>query len=297
MNRVPLVVVGGYLGAGKTTLIRHLLTRTLDRRLLILVNDFGTISIDAGLIAEANGDTIALSNGCLCCAMTGDLYYAIGDALDRRPRPDAIVVEASGVADPARIATLALAEPELQHAGVVTVADGAHLPELLDDPLIGPQVARQIAAADLIALSRTDLADPAPALERIAALTPAPVVPAPNGDLDPDLIFGLDAPAPQAPGGENHDRTFAKWSTERAGPASAQALDDFLKVRPPGLFRLKGWITDETGTSEIHRVGGRLEKRRAAARQGSWLVAIGPAALFDPDEMECRWQKIFSHRP
>lgn len=80
MNRLPLLVIGGYLGSGKTTLIRSLLRRNGGRRLLVLVNDFGAINIDAELIASSEGDTISLSNGCVCCSMSGDLYYAIGDA-------------------------------------------------------------------------------------------------------------------------------------------------------------------------------------------------------------------------
>ena len=136
MTDLPLSVIGGYLGAGKTTLINQLLTGDHGRRLAVLVNDFGAINIDAALLQSASEDTIALTNGCVCCTMSGDLFYAIGDMLDRQPRPEHILVEASGIADPAKIAAVALAEPDLSYAGIVTVVDGQTAGDLLADPQI-----------------------------------------------------------------------------------------------------------------------------------------------------------------
>ena len=106
LPRLPLTVLGGYLGAGKTTLLNRLLSEDHGQRILVMVNDFGAINIDASLIAAASSDTLTLSNGCVCCTMGADLFMAMGDALDRRPRPDHLVIEASGVADPAKIADI-----------------------------------------------------------------------------------------------------------------------------------------------------------------------------------------------
>ncbi|MEY8840033.1 GTP-binding protein, partial [Cribrihabitans sp. XS_ASV171] len=131
MMRLPLTVVSGYLGAGKTTLINRLLAEDHGLRLLVMVNDFGAINIDAALIAAQGDDTIALTNGCVCCTMGADLFMALGDALDRRPRPDHLVIEASGIADPAAIANAAKAEPELSYAGIVTLVDGENGATLL----------------------------------------------------------------------------------------------------------------------------------------------------------------------
>lgn len=291
MNRVPLLVVGGFLGAGKTSLISHLLRHTGGRRLLVLVNDFGALDIDADLIAEAGGDTIALTNGCVCCAMSGDLYFAVGDALDRSPRPDAIVIEASGISDPARIATLALAEPDLVLAGTVTVVDASGIDDLLDDPQIGAQIAQQVAAADILALTRTeDLAGSAPT-GRLAAITPAPQVKAPYGRIAPDLLFGLDPARPAAQPTHQHGDAFAKWSGDWPVTLDDARLRAFLTNPPDGLFRLKGWITDRTGTQEVHRVGRQLQLTPAAPRPGSRLVAIGPEGRFRPDDMAALWRE------
>ena len=115
--RLPLTVVSGYLGAGKTSLINRLLSEEHGLRLLVMVNDFGAINIDADLLAEAGEDTMTLTNGCVCCTMGADLYMAIGDVLDRDTRPDHLVIEASGIADPARIAQVAMAQPDLVYGG------------------------------------------------------------------------------------------------------------------------------------------------------------------------------------
>jgi len=101
--------------------------------------------------------------------MGADLFMALGDVLDRDPRPDHLVIEASGIADPAAIANAAIAEPEMSYAGIVTLVDAQNAEALLDDPLIAPQVAQQITAADLVLLSKADGLDPALA-SRLGAL-------------------------------------------------------------------------------------------------------------------------------
>ena len=294
MTPVSLLVIGGYLGAGKTTLIRSLLEQGSDRRLLILVNDFGAIDIDAALISGMGGETISLTNGCVCCVMTGDLFFAVGDALDRDPRPDAIVIEASGVADPARIAAIALAEPELRYGGVVTVVDAERIGELLCDERIGAQVARQVEAADLVAISRSDRTDARPAAASIAALTSAPSVSAPGGRIDAEILFGLDPVRPKSAHAANHGEHFTSWSGETTSELDPDALRDFLERDVEGLFRLKGWIRDAIGTREVHRVGGRIETAACGHRAETRLVAIGPADRFIPDEMERRWQALIA---
>lgn len=209
MNRLPLLVIGGYLGAGKTTMIKHLLSHSGGLRLLVLVNDFGSINIDADLIASQDGDTIALSNGCVCCAMTGDLFYAIGDALDRNPRPDLVIVEASGVADPARIAAIALAEPELEYTGIVTVVDTMTACDLLDDDQIAAQIKGQIAAADLIAMSKPDCGDPVAVEKRLASISRAMIVSSLHGAIDLSFVTGLQPRRDIEPRHADHAAAYA----------------------------------------------------------------------------------------
>lgn len=103
-TKLPFTVIGGYLGAGKTTLVNNLLTQTNGLRAAVLVNDFGVVNIDAALIAEHAGDTISLTNGCMCCSMADGLYMAVGQILKHAERLDLIIIEASGVAEPGKIA-------------------------------------------------------------------------------------------------------------------------------------------------------------------------------------------------
>ncbi|RMF03443.1 MAG: GTP-binding protein, partial [Chloroflexi bacterium] len=93
---IPLTVIGGYLGAGKTTLLNHILRHNQGRRLAVIVNDFGKINIDAGLIESRDGETINLANGCVCCTLSGGLGVTLNNLLQRRPPPEHIIIEASG---------------------------------------------------------------------------------------------------------------------------------------------------------------------------------------------------------
>lgn len=294
MSRLPLLVVGGYLGAGKTTLIRHLLQNNRGLRLLVLVNDFGAINIDADLIADANGDAVALSNGCVCCSMSGDLYFAIGDAIDRTPRPDLVVIEASGVGDPGRIARVARTEPELEYCGIVTLVDAEAIGELLDDQLIGAQVEDQIVSADLVLLTKTDLCDAGPALARLAAITNAPIVPVVQGHVDLALLTGLQAADPGSIRDAHHGADYVKWSGRAEQRIRPDRVPAFLASLPDGVFRLKGWLSLDDRTIQMHRVGRQFQQTQISPRNDCQLVAIAPAGGFNPNDVQQAWERMLS---
>ena len=128
-------------------------------RYAVLVNDFGAIEVDGSLVAAHDGDTITFANGCLCCAMGDDLVGAIDRLLDGGRRPEQILVEASGVADPAPIADVATLHPELARDRVVVLADAGTLRARHADPRLRETVARQLDAADLLLLNKCDCAD------------------------------------------------------------------------------------------------------------------------------------------
>src|SRR3954471_13706975 len=131
---LPFTVIGGFLGAGKTTLLNRLLVEPHGLRLAVLVNDFGRINIDAALVASRSADTIALTNGCACCSVSGDLTRALVDLAQREDPPHAIVIEASGVADPRSLAQVALANPALRLDALVTIVDAETLFTHAADP-------------------------------------------------------------------------------------------------------------------------------------------------------------------
>ena len=170
---IPVTVIAGYLGAGKTTLVNHLLRHAEGRRLVVLVNDFGEVAIDADLIVARDGDKLILANGCMCCAIGGDVLGAFDCALTREPWPDAILIEASGVAEPERIADYARAEPDLALDSVVVLVAADAVDRLLGDVFVGETVRRQILAADLLILNRIDLVDLTARATRTSRIRPA----------------------------------------------------------------------------------------------------------------------------
>ncbi|MDA0961434.1 MAG: GTP-binding protein [Proteobacteria bacterium] len=284
MTRLPMTVVSGYLGAGKTTLINRLLTEDHGLRLMVLVNDFGAINIDADLLVSRTEDTIALQNGCVCCTMGADLYMALGDVLDRSPRPDHLVVEASGVADPAAIAQAAIAEPDMSYAGIVTLVDGLNAAALLDDPLIGAQVAQQIKVADLVLITKTDTIAPDLSV-RLAALGARGSRALDDAPLAP-LLFGV-TPLPQGPQPAPHP-AYTAWRHESDTPLNRAALGDKLAARPEGLYRLKGFVLTDDGGYAVQVVGAHVEARRAPTDR-TRLVALGPADRVSRDQIEAWW--------
>ncbi|MDH3595292.1 MAG: GTP-binding protein [Rhodospirillales bacterium] len=290
---LPVTVVSGYLGAGKTSLINHLLRNAGGRRILVLVNDFGEINIDADLLESAEEDVLTLSNGCVCCSLGGDLYYALADALDRRPRPDCLVIEASGVAQPQKIAQAALAEPEMRYCGVVTLVDAVNVGSVLADPLIGAQVADQITSADLIVVTKSDLAEPIAALAEIDIRSGAPVIVAQRAEVAPDIILDRresTLPATAREDRHDHGEVYRTWSYSGPDRLSRQALERLLDDPPKGLYRLKGFVLlNGGGAVEAHLVGRTRTLENITEPLATQVVAIGITPKFNPTDLDKRW--------
>ena len=157
---VPILLVTGFLGVGKTTVVNHLLAHAEGRRIAAVVNDFGAVNIDAELIAGASDGVVSLSNGCICCSLEGDLLRTLAGLLRRDPRPEFIVIETSGIADPSDIVRN-LMDPliwrEAPLETVLCVVDATTTEEALNDALLRSQ----LRAADVVALSKVDLVDAA----------------------------------------------------------------------------------------------------------------------------------------
>lgn len=302
-QRLPLTVITGYLGAGKTTLVNHLLRRADGRRILVLVNDFGDISIDTDLIASQEGDTLTLANGCICCSMGGDLFYALSDALDRQPRPDHLLIEASGVADPTRISEIARAEPDLRLDGTIAVVDAVGFAELSGDAQVGASVLRQISAADLVVVSKGDLQSPeglADVRRQIKTLAPAArQLEARFGRVPTEVLLGsLSATeAGQASSGccghdhsEDHEDLYLRWSLAREVAYGREELAELLDGLPAGLLRLKGFIRLDENWALLQVVGARVDVETLADVPGSikqtTLAAIGLKGQMDTADLD-----------
>ena len=176
MDKIPVTVLTGYLGAGKTTLLNRILTEKHGKKYAVIVNEFGEIGIDNDLVVGADEEVFEMNNGCICCTVRGDLIRILEGLMKRRGKFDAIIVETTGLADPAPVAQTFFVDQEVQDTArldaVVTVADAKWLSERLKD---APEAKNQIAFADVIVLNKIDTVEPAKLREveaRIRAINP-----------------------------------------------------------------------------------------------------------------------------
>jgi G3E family GTPase len=241
---VASIVVGGYLGAGKTTLVNHALATAGTRRIGVIVNDFGRLNVDAALLQTS--DTIELANGCVCCTLADGLPTAFERLLSRTPALDAIVVEASGVADPRKIAGYArLAGLKTPH--VVVVVDAQAILALQRDRFVAKEIDRQIRSAGLLVVNKRDTIDDATAAaieRRLHELAPAAqIVEATRGAVDWTVLLAGDAPTLQL---ESHDDAvhdagvYDSWSLDLSAPIEREALERFADAISLHALRAKG---------------------------------------------------------
>ena len=157
-QKIPVTVLTGYLGAGKTTLLNRILSENHGKKYAVIVNEFGEIGIDNDLIIGADEEVFEMNNGCVCCTVRGDLVRILEGLMKRKGKFDAIIVETTGLADPAPVAQTFFVDEDVQANArldaVVTVADAKWLSDRLKD---APEAKNQIAFADVIVLNKTDL--------------------------------------------------------------------------------------------------------------------------------------------
>jgi G3E family GTPase len=281
---VPIQLVTGFLGAGKTTVVNHLLAHAEGRRVAAVVNDFGAINIDAELIAGASDGVVSLSNGCICCSLEGDLLRTLATLLRRDPRPEFIVIETSGVADPADIVRN-LMDPliwrEAPLETVLCVLDATTPAAALSDDAL---LRSQLRAADVVALSKVDLADPVNAAalrDAVRALRPAAVmVDALHGEVPAELLFPLDADrvpvrreaGPRRPAADRFETL--SWTSDR--PVSLPRLQRAIGRLAPKLARAKGLFdtVEQPGRLMVFQLAGG----RATLAPGGPLAAGMPRA-------------------
>ena len=298
---VPVVLVAGFLGAGKTTVVNHLLAHAGGKRIAAVVNDFGAINIDAELIVGAADGVVSLSNGCICCSLEGDLLRTLAGLLRRDPRPEVIVIETSGVADPTDIVRN-LMDPMIWREApletVLCVVDATTPVAMLDDALLRSQ----IRAADVVALSKVDLADAANharVRDAVRAMRPAVViVDAPHGEVPAALLFPSDVdrvpPAPREPGRRRPamDRfETMSWTSEQ--PVSLARLRQAIDRLAPKLARAKGLFdtVEQPGKSMVFQfAGGRATLApggtRAAGIPRTRIVFVAEIGVLSRAELD-----------
>ncbi len=286
-HAVPAVIVGGYLGAGKTSLVNHLLRNALGLRIAVLVNDFGDLPIDADLIEGQHGDVMSLSGGCVCCSFGADLVGTLQQVLAGTPPPDMVLIETSGVGLPAAVARSARLAFGLSVEAIVVLADARALREQLANPYLHDTVEQQLQEADLVLLNKSDLlnASEMSALQAwVANAVPGiRLVQCSHGDVPSELVLGPQWPvtprrvAPLSLAAQRQaQEMFCSVSFDAVAELDVAQLASRIAALGPGVVRAKGMLRDLSGKSmTLHLAGGRIETAAYAGKAHDRLVLIG----------------------
>lgn len=288
---IPLSVIGGFLGAGKTTLINSLLQQNEGRRLAVLVNDFGDINIDAELVTAHDGQTLQLSNGCICCTIGDSLSRSLMDIAALDEPPEHLVIEASGVADPGRIAQIGLAGGAYRLQAVCVLADAANLLEHAQDRYMGDSMIHQLRRADFLVLNKCDLVTEdarqqlrqqlatwsitAPVMETTQGQVPLSLLLSPQETSDRTLPLDVDLHIP-------HAEYLKSWSLSASEPLDRMSFEKAFAEVQGQVLRAKGLLcfADRLqGLEVLQLVGRRLElseSGKETCNAGSRLVLIAP---------------------
>lgn len=301
-QQLAVTVIAGFLGAGKTTLVNRLLLSSAERRAAVLVNDFGAINIDEQLIESRDAAVMTLTNGCICCSLQSNLVAQVEQIVRHEgPAFDCLIIESSGVSDPSEILR-ALGYPRIRErilvSSVATVVDATQFSLLTG---AAQRLAEnQVLAADLVLISKLDIATAAQAGETRAACKTlnSRCLDTPETPALWDVLFGREPRLPSAstvaaPGAPAQS-LFEHWSFTAPGPFGLQALRQLLASLPAEIYRVKGFThVQEFPDVEcvVQVVGDRVEISRTGGEAGESrdvLVFIGARGRVDWTHLAAR---------
>jgi G3E family GTPase len=261
---IPFTVLGGYLGSGKTTLLNRVLQQNEGRRLAVIVNDFGSVNIDAMLIQTRTNELVALANGCVCCSISTGLAEALTVLSRRTPLPEHVIIEASGVADPIRVGYFGSAPP-YHLDGIVVLADAEAIREQAADKYVGSTVQRQLRGADLIVLNKIDLLTDTQQADLTGWLreqvADARIIATSHGRVSLPLLLGLHVGSVPPIKHHDHDHGdgYASWSVAVDAPIDESMLRATVSAWPDTVLRAKGivYLAEDRQRRQVFQLVGR----------------------------------------
>ncbi|MDQ2801882.1 MAG: GTP-binding protein [Pseudomonadota bacterium] len=261
-GQIPVTVLTGYLGAGKTTLLNRILTERHGRKYAVVINEFGELGVDNDLIVDTDEEVFEMNNGCVCCTVRGDLIRIVGGLMKRRDKFDGIIIETTGLANPAPVAQTFFVDEGVRAKtrldAIVTVVDAKHILQRLED---SHEAADQLAFADVIVLNKTDLVEPAELEEverrirkinRFAVIHRTERAALPIEQVLDRGAFDLDRVLEMAPDfqkGDEHEHTedVTSVSFEAEKPIDPEKFNAWigalLQDKGPDLLRTKGILS------------------------------------------------------
>jgi len=296
-TKIPVTVLTGFLGSGKTTLLNRILTERHGMRIAVIENEFGEVGVDDALVIDAEEEIFEMNNGCICCTVRGDLIRILGNLVRRRDRFDHIVIETTGLADPAPVAQTFFVDEEMKNElaldAIVTLVDARHIHAHLDDVKaegVENEAVEQIAFADRIIINKTDLVTEAELEEverRVRSINGmAEILTSRYAEIELDRVLAVGAfdlaralevdPGFLDDGEHLHDQTVTSVGIDLPGEVHVEKINDWL-----------GWLLSEKGT-DIFRMKGVLAVKgddRRFVFQGVHMLFDGrPDRAWRPDE-------------
>lgn len=321
---IPTTVFSGFLGSGKTTIISHMidLLQKTGEQVIFIKNEIGDENVDGQIMAGKNIKTKELLNGCICCTLVGPFSNAI-DEIAANFKPDRIIIEASGAADPSAIALMISSHPKLYRDGVISVIDVLNFAGYKD---ISYTAQKQARFTDLIIFNKIE---DVPLEQKRAVVgyvrelnTHSPIIEAPEGRVHPDVVFGVSTSAldkllisMQAESETKHEHThhagahshehpshleqdqIQTFHFTTAGTANPSKLRETIENFPPSVFRVKGFFVDESGQFYLlNKVGLRLDIVEYATqpREKNSIVVIGFAIASQEVTLRKQLESCFS---